>query len=274
MIQGNLPPDQKWRDDKRRETLRYYTDRSRDHFGKPLIIWPETAVPAFYRRVSEQWLDPLAAEAARAGSTVITGVPVIGDDRTPYNAVMALGQSERTYRKRHLVPFGEYVPFRGWLGGALDFVGAPLGDFGAGSEATLLQAAGQQIGVSVCYEVTFGDEVADTVPAAGLLLNVSNDGWFGDSSAPYQHLEMARMRTLETGRPLLRATNTGITAIIGSDGEVRERAPMFQRAVLTGRIQPRTGATPYARWRDWPVVGLVFAGLAVAVLVAARRRPD
>lgn len=275
MIQGNIPPDQKWREDERVATLRYYTERSREHFGKPLIIWPETAVPAFYRRVKDEWLDPLAVEAGRAGSSVVTGVPLIGADRTPYNAVMALDRPERVYRKRHLVPFGEYVPFRGWLGGALNFVGAPLGDFGAGTDATLIRAGGQRIGVSVCYEVTFGDEVADTVPAAGLLLNVSNDGWFGDSSAPYQHLQMSRMRALETGRSMLRATNTGITAVIAADGAIQRQAPMFQRTVLTGEIQPRAGATPYARWEDWPIVGCLAAALVVLGVAARRaRKPE
>jgi apolipoprotein N-acyltransferase len=274
MVQGNVPPDQKWQAAERRETLRYYTARTREHLGKPLVIWPETAVPAFYRRVRDGWLAPLAAEADAAGTDVITGIPRVDDQRNLYNAVMVLGQPERAYRKRHLVPFGEYVPFRGWLGGVLDFVGAPLGDITPGDEATLLAAAGVRIGVSVCYEVTFGDEVADTVPEAGLLLNVSNDGWFGDSSAPYQHLQIARMRSVETGRAMLRSTNTGITAVIGADGRVRQRAPMFQRAVLSGQVQPRTGATPYSRWEDWPVVAIILAGLgaaAVGARVSARR---
>ncbi len=271
MVQGNVPPDQKWQASSRRETLRYYTARTREHLGKPLVIWPETAVPAFYRRVRDGWLAPLAEEAGRAGTDVITGIPRVDDERQLYNAVMVLDQPERAYHKRHLVPFGEYVPFRGWLGGLLDFVGAPLGDISPGDEATRLSAAGVEVGVSVCYEVTFGDEVADTVPEAGLLLNVSNDGWFGDSSAPYQHLQIARMRSLEAGRPMLRSTNTGITALVGADGRVRQRAPMFQRAVLTGRVQPRVGATPYSRWEDGPIVALVFTGLLLAS-VAARIR--
>jgi len=271
MIQGNVPPDEKWREDRRRETLRYYSERSREHFGKPLVIWPETAVPAFYPVVRDDWLQPLAAEAGDAGTAIITGVPMVDDQRNAYNAVMVLGQPQGAYRKRHLVPFGEYVPFRGWLGGLLDIVGAPLGDFTPGRHATLLEAGGLRFGTSVCYEVTFGGQVADTVPDADVLLNVSNDGWFDDSSAPYQHLEIARMRARETGREMLRSTNTGITAVIGADGTVRQRAPMFERAVLTGNIQPRSGATPYAQWEDWPVISVVFAGMAGALVV--RRRP-
>ncbi len=164
------------------------------------------------------------------------------------------------------------MPFRDLLGGALDFVGAPLGDFNARTEATILPAAGVPPGVSVCYEITFGSEIADALPQAQVLVNVSNDAWFGDSLAPYQHLEMARMRALEMGRPLLRATNTGITAFIDYRGEVTARAPMFEAATLAGSVQPRTGETPYVRWRNWPVACFAAFGLLVAGVTRGRTR--
>lgn len=276
MVQGNVPPNQKWRRDKLRETMRFYSERTREQLGKPLVIWPETAVPGRYGLLADDWLEPLAAEAQRQGSTVITGALLEGEGERDYpilyNAVTVIGRPEQAYRKRHLVPFGEYVPFRDWFGGVLDFVGAPVGDITPGDEARLLRADGVRIGASVCYEVTFGEEIADFVPRANLLVNVSNDGWFGDSSAPYQHLEMARMRALETGREMLRATNTGITAIIDDSGEVRRRAPMFERAVLTGHAQPRRGSTPYSRWQDWPIVVGVLVALGLAVGFARRKR--
>ncbi|HKJ95917.1 MAG TPA: apolipoprotein N-acyltransferase [Gammaproteobacteria bacterium] len=273
LVQGNIPQDEKWRENNRVQTLQYYVKAAQARFGRGLVIWPETAVPAFYHQVSKDWLQPLAKQAAAAGTSIVTGVPMVDVARkAAFNAVMVLGDDKDVYYKRHLVPFGEYVPFRDWLGGALDFVGVPLGDFSAGTQPTLLKADGITIGPSVCYEVTFGSEIAEELPGARLLVNVSNDGWFGDSSAPYQHLEMARMRALETGRYMLRSTNTGITAIVDEHGTVVSRAPMFQRTILDGEAQPRAGATPYVRWKDWPVVGVVFAGLAIVVLTVRRRQ--
>jgi apolipoprotein N-acyltransferase len=274
LIQGNISQDQKWLAENRLETLRAYAEASRRHFGTDLIIWPETAVPAFHHQVRDEFLQPLAADAAAAGSDIVTGIPVVDIAREgAFNAVTVLGDPQRFYYKRHLVPFGEYVPFRDLLGGALDFVGAPLGDFNAGTQATILYAAGVPLGVSICYEITFGNEIADALPEAQVLVNVSNDAWFGDSLAPYQHLEMARMRALETGRPLLRATNTGITAFIDHRGEVTARAPLFEAATLGGSVQPRSGATPYVGWRDWPVACLAALGLLIAGVTRARSRP-
>ena len=187
-----------------------------------------------------------------------------------FNAVVVPGQSTAFYYKRHLVPFGEYVPFRDWAGAVLNFVGTPLGDFNAGTSAAPLQAAGHAVGVSICYEITFGAEIAAALPAAELLLNVSNDAWFGDSPAPWQHLRMARMRALELGRPLLRATNTGASAIIDTRGQLHAQTQLFATTTLTGEVQPHQGLTPYARWRDWPVVAVASVGL-LALMLTGRR---
>lgn len=262
LVQGNIPQDQKWLPQRRVATLKLYRAMTRRHFGADLVIWPETAVPAYYFQVREAYLEPLAQAAARHGTTILTGIlardPASG---AIFNAVVRLGNPPAFYYKRHLVPFGEYVPFRDLLGNTLDVLGAPLGDFSTGNSAAPIMAAGHRIGVSICYEITFGREIAAALPAAELLVNVSNDAWFGNSLAPYQHLQMARMRARETQRYLLRATNTGITAIIGPKGRVLKRGPLFQRAVVTGQVQPRTGATPYVIWTDYPVVIAVVLGL-------------
>ena len=129
----------------------------------------------------------------------------------------------------------------------------------------MVYAAGQPIGVSICYEDAFGEEVIDALPEATLLANVSNDAWFGDSLAPHQHLEIARMRALETGRYLLRATNTGVSAIIGSRGEVLAVAPQFETHVLTAEVTPHTGLTPYGRWGNWGVVLLMVLLLGLGL---------
>lgn len=268
LLQGNVDQAVKWDPAARREILTDYTELTRAQFGRDLIIWPETAVPVFYHQ-AEDWLTRLAVDAQAAGSALVMGVPVANDEGA-FNAVAVPGDSPQFYYKRHLVPFGEYVPFRDLAGGLLDFVGTPLGDFDAGVSAQPLNAAGHAIGVSICYEVTFGTEVADALPMADILLNVSNDAWFGRSSAPWQHLEMSRMRALETGRPLLRATNTGVSAIIDPRGQIVEQTPLFERTVLTGSVVPHTGVTPYMRWRDWPMAGLSLAGLLLFVVLGRR----
>jgi len=130
----------------------------------------------------------------------------------------------------------------------------------------LLRAAGHGIGVSICYEDAFGTEVIRTLPEAALLVNVSNDAWWGDSFGPHQHLQIASMRALEGGRPLLRSTNTGITAIVDHRGRITATAPQFQVAVLTGQVLPRQGATPYVRWGNLPVVLLMTGMLGVIFL--------
>lgn len=271
LIQGNVPQDQKWDPAHRAEILSRYMSHTRAAFGEDLIVWPETAVPAVYHQLADAWLVPLAADAHAAGSALLVGAPAAdpaGDGL--FNAIVAVSETPQFYYKRHLVPFGEYVPMRNFAGGLFDFVGAPLGDFNAGVSAAPLSVAGHWIGASICYEVTFGAQLLDALPAAEILLNVSNDAWFGHSSAPWQHLQMARMRALETARPMLRATNTGLSALIDDKGQIQEQSGLFTEEVLRGEVIPQTGVTPYMRWRDWPIAIFAFLGLIIVGL--SRRR--
>lgn len=273
ILQGNIDQARKWDPDERGAILGEYLEMTRERLGDDLIVWPETALPVFYRQ-ARQWLDPLTESAAAAGSQLVIGAPV-AVSQARYNAVAVpvAGGEPRFYYKRHLVPFGEYVPFRDLAGGLLDFVGTPLGDFSAGQSAAPLAAAGHALGVSICYEVTFGREVAAALPDADLLLNVSNDAWFGRSTAPWQHLQMARMRALETGREMIRATNTGVSAIIGTRGELRRVGPLFETAVLSATVQPYEGTTPYVRWRDAPMAGLAGIGMLGLLWGRVRHHP-
>ncbi|MFA7387144.1 MAG: apolipoprotein N-acyltransferase [Thiohalobacteraceae bacterium] len=276
LVQGNIPQDDKWEPDQQRATLEKYLGLTRaewypqDRPKSDLVIWPETAVPAFYHQVEEDFLAPLSAEARRVGSDLLTGIPVLDRDKWEYyNAVIGLGAEEGAYYKHHLVPFGEYLPLRSLFGSLLQVMPLPVADFSSGGlDQPLLEAAGYPVGVSICYEIVFGEEMITQLPQAAFLVNVSNDAWFGESLAPHQHLEMARMRALETGRFLLRATNTGISAIIGPDGKLRERGPQFETLVVRGEIEPRSGATPYVRWGNWPVV--IAATLVIALSLVWR----
>ncbi|UZR29369.1 apolipoprotein N-acyltransferase [Methylococcus mesophilus] len=272
LLQGNVPQDQKWRPEAKSATVQMYVDMTRQHWDSRLIVWPETAVPAFYQQVAESFMAPLEAEARQHGADILVGVPYYEaqGDRY-YNAVVTLGAKPGRYFKRHLVPFGEFLPLRPVLGFILEILQIPLADFTAGApRQTLLQAAGYPLIASICYEDIFGQESLAGLPEGAYLVNVTNDAWFGDSFAPYQHWQKARMRALETGRYMLRATNTGVTGIIDAGGKPVAVAPMFQREALTGMLQPMAGATPYALWGDWPAVGLC-AGI-VGVCFFRRRR--
>jgi apolipoprotein N-acyltransferase len=187
-----------------------------------------------------------------------------------------LGENHEFYFKRHLVPFGEHLPLRSLLTWIDGLIHIPMSDLSAGRHRPLLRVHPLDdlaVGISICYEIAYGAEINDALPEAKLLVNVSNDAWFGDSLAPHQHLEIARLRALETGRWLLRATNTGISAVIDAQGQVIARSPQFKEHVLTQRVQPRQGTTPFSRWENWVVIALAAVSL-LAALVSAPKTPD
>jgi apolipoprotein N-acyltransferase len=223
-----------------------------------LIIWPETAIPLFHHQAPE-FLELLAEERQRYGIDFLVGIPVMETDGRYFNSVMNIDAHPNFYYKRHLVPFGEYIPFQSSLGNLLHWLNVPLSEFSAGTfQQPNLPGAQQVIGISICYEDVFGELIRTSLPQATLLVNVSNDAWFGDSIAPHQHLEIARMRALETGRYLLRATNTGISALIDAKGKVTARAPQFEIYALRGQAQPYHGTTPYVRFGNRLVITLLI----------------
>jgi len=272
LVQGNIPQQDKWQPDKLLDSLAHYADTSFALEGIDLIIWPETAIAAFYDQVSENYIPYVEEKLQDSGASLLTGIPVL--DRTTweyYNAVISLGGKRAFYYKRHLVPYGEYLPLRRVFGSTLDALAVPHADFSSGADGQpLLQAAGYPVATSICFEVVFGEELIEALPEAALLVNVSNDAWFGRSLAPFQHLEMARMRARETGRAMLRATNTGISALIDHQGRVTARSPQFEATVVTGEVVPRQGATPYVRWGNVPVVVLCAGLLLVAGFLRRR----
>lgn len=272
LLQGNIPQDLKWLWDLREPTMQLYADMTRASWHSDLIVWPETAVPALYSQV-EDYFDGLAVEAREHGSELLIGVIHEQPDGSYYNAMVSIGGAERQfYYKRHLVPFTEYLPMKELLGGLVRFMQVPMSDFSAGTSAAPLAVAGQHAGISICYEDAFGEEVIQALPRATLLVNVTNDAWFGDSIAPPQHLQIARMRSLEAGRPLLRATNTGLTAVVDERGRLQALAPQFEVYALHDTVQPMQGMTPYARLGNAVVVAVVFIMLGGAVLALRRRR--
>jgi apolipoprotein N-acyltransferase len=271
LLQGNIEQEMKFRPERYARILETYA-RLAEESSARLIILPETAVPRIYDRVEPEALARFDAAAKRNGGDLLLGVPYREAQDRYYNSVVTLGTAPRQiYHKVHLVPFGEFVPPGfGWV---LQVLQIPLSDFSRGSlEQAPLAVAGQRIAVNICYEDAFGDEIARRLPEATLLVNVSNVAWFGDSLAPSQHLQIARLRAIETGRMHLTATNTGITAAIDRDGRVLARLPQFAAGRLEIAAQGYAGATPYVRLRDWPTLVGALLALAIASLIAVAKR--
>lgn len=265
LLQGNVPQDMKWRPEKFTDSLRIYYRLALEHPAQ-LTVLPETALPAFLDQVPGEYLDELKKLALRQQGDMLFGIALAdaaGGQSRYANAAVSLGASPlQTYRKSHLVPFGEFVPAGfAWF---LSMAHIPMSDFTPGeSRQAPMRLAGQLVGANICYEDAFGEEIIHALPEASLLVNLSNVAWFGDSLAPAQHLQIAQMRALETGRMMLRATNTGMTAIVAVDGRVQAVLPPFTRAALLGEVRGYAGSTPFVRWGNWPaiILALLLAGL-------------
>lgn len=270
LLQGNIEQEMKFRPERAATILLTYA-RLAEGTRARLVIFPETALPAFLDRIDPAYLALLESVGKRNQGDLLVGVP-FRNGAEYYNSVVSLGTSPRQlYHKVHLVPFGEFVP--PGFGWTLSVLSIPLSDFSRGApERAPLEVAGQRVAVNICYEDVFGAEMARSLPEATMLVNVSNVAWFGDSLAPAQHLAIARLRAIETGRMHLTATNSGITAAIDRDGRVLKRLPQFTEDRLEIEAQGYTGATPYVKLRDWPVVLLSLAILAAAVIRARRTR--
>jgi apolipoprotein N-acyltransferase len=232
----------------------------------PVVVLPETALPAFFDQIPEDYLASIREHARASGKEILMGIV----EREPrageydyYNTVLRLAGTRQAYRKRHLVPFGEFIPpgFRF----VLAVLKIPLSDFATGGrDQAPLEAGGTSFGVAICYEDIFGEEVIDALPRAQVLLNVSNDAWFGSSFAADQHLQSSQVRALEASRWMVRATNTGVTAAIDEKGRVASRLAAFTVGTLTADVVPRKGQTPYVLFGNLAAVALALALAGIA----------
>ncbi len=265
IVQGGVSQDQKWLREQFQPTLDLYRNATRQHHDSDLVVWPEVAIPAVIDQV-EKYLGVLQSDIQVQPKTILFGILERNlDSQKVYNSVVMLdGRNRQIYRKRHLVPFGEFFPVPDFVRQWMRLMSLPSSDLSAGADeqALLETPSGDKLGVAICYEDAYGAEQFYALPEAAVLINVSNDAWFGDSIAPHQHLEIARMRALEAGRFVVRATNTGVSAFIGPKGELLHTAPQFEYATMTMDVIPHQGATPYVRTGNWPIISLLCGILA------------
>ena len=271
LLQGDVAQEIKWVEEVRTRTLLDY--RQQVFAAKArVVVLPETALPAYLDQLPADYMQSLRDDARATGKDIVMGTVERtrhGGQWEYFNSVVRVPEGPPSYRKHHLVPFGEYVPpgFK-WV---LAVLKIPMSDFSSGSaQQPPMEAGGMRFGLAICYEDVYGGELVSFLPSAQAFLNVSNDAWFGDSFASDQHLQSSQMRALESGRWMVRSTNTGVTAAIDEHGHIVSRLPGFVRGAAVADVVPRAGVTPYAYTGDWPAVGI--AGIAVIVFASLGRR--
>jgi len=281
VVQGAVPQDEKWIGDNLDSIVELYQTRTREAYGADIIFWPESAIPDIannhvnlYRQIYQ--------EASAHGSSLIVGT--LREDENPrtgeveaFNSILAMDKDTpgvEWHDKHHLVPFVEFFPVPSFVRNWLRLMTLPYSDFNRGAaQQAPLSAAGQKVAAGVCYEDAYGATLLPVMDTATMLANVTNDSWFGHSTARHQHMQISRLRALETGRPMVRAANDGISAVIDSQGRVVASAPEYEANVMRSKVQPRMGLTPYARVGNWPAVcGALVFSLAGAYF-GRRRRP-
>lgn len=276
LIQGNIAQEKKWLPSERWPTLMKFLDLSRANWNADIVIWPEAAVPALERELPSFLLN--VDKAARMNeSALITGVVTQNPTGSYHNSVIALGdtpsgeynyQTQPRYNKYHLLPFGEFVPFADLLRPIAPFFNLPMSSFSRGEFVqNNIIAKGRHFVTALCYEIIFGEQVRQNITKqTNFILTLSNDAWFGDSIGPHQHMEIARMRALETGKPVIRATNNGVTAITDYKGKMIAQIPQFETAVLRAEVTSSKGNTPFLTLGSWPIILFLIMSLIISLI--------
>jgi len=281
IVQGAIPQDQKWLADNREESLRRYRDLTLSALGTPLIVWPEAAAPDLANNIVP-YLNDLADAARQRGSSLLLGLiraepgelDEQGEPRVDYfNSILALDENVTWYDKHHLVPFGEFFPVPEAVRRWMRLMNLPYSDFSRGAaQQPPLRIAGLALSASICYEDAYASSQIVSARESTALVNVTNDAWFGRSTARHQHLQISRMRAIEAQRFLIRAANDGISAVIGPRGEFVARAADFEAVVLRATVTPRSGTPPYLRFGNSPFLVWVVLGVLAALWAGRRQR--
>jgi apolipoprotein N-acyltransferase len=268
LIQGNIGQDIKWSPDATESTIAQYVAMIQNSKAD-LIVLPETALPVIATQLDPNTRNALSTHAKQNNSNIIVGM--VNYDRGTqeyFNSAFSLGTAPtQSYSKNHLVPFGEFIPLKQMLGWVYrDWLDIPLSDLSRGGthqQPMLLNH--QKVAVNICYEDVFGEEIIRQLPEATVLVNISNDAWYGQSYAADQHMQFSQARALETGRMVLRSTNTGATALIDQHGYVLAHAPHDTKTTLNVITQGYEGTTPYVLWGNWPFITFSFSVIAFVI---------
>ncbi len=275
LIQGNIAQEKKWLPDEFYPTLKTYIDLTKKNMDADVIVWPETAIPAYYDVVEKGALQGFIKDAKLLNTDILVGVIAGGkNSENYYNALINVHNPEDRYYKQHLVPFSEFFPFSSAFAFVSGLFNIPFAEFSHGdSSQQPIKLGGHDAGLSICYEMAFGEELANSLPQAKYLITVSNDAWFADTFEPAQQLQEVQMRALELGREIARSTNTGYTAIVDIKGNIRAQIPPYEEGVLRGQVQPYDGLTFYAEWKTLPILFLLFTyfGFLIAKRYLLRR---
>jgi len=273
VIQADIAQEDKWDESYAGQILERYRKMTESALGTKLIVWPEAALPDLANNLLP-YISLVDREAQARGSSLVMGLVRASEDgQHYYDSILALGNPPSWYAKDHLVPFAEFFPVPHFVREWLRLMTLPYESFSrGGTDQSPLSVAGLELGPTICYEVGYGGYMLGMLPKANVLVNVTNDAWFGHSTARYEQFQMARMRALEEGRSMIVASNDGISAIIGPRGEIQASAPPFEPYVLRSSVTPRAGLTPFARVGNWLIVSLGTLGLAGALWIGARRR--
>lgn len=290
LVQGNIEQSLRWQPENDWPQLLTYLDLSRPHYSQvDLIIWPEAAIPILEPLAQEE-LHNLNRVLAQNRSGLVTGIlDYHTDTKIAYNSLITLGLrnpqdnkgqyyylSQNRYNKHHLLPIGEFVPFESILRNLAPLFNLPMSSFTSGEKIQPnLRVNGINLAPAICYEIAFPRLLRQNIDNyTDLILTVSNDAWFGDSIGPHQHMQIAQMRALEFGRPVVRATNNGISAVTDHRGTIKAQIPQFKAQTLTVSVPLVTGITPYLHYGDQPLWGitlLILITLSVSNLISNRR---
>jgi len=272
LVQGAVAQEKKWLTTEFTRTLTLYRNSLLNLENTNLVIWPEVAIPAYAENV-KGYLDELEGILKQQNiDLLMLGINTKGKNGEVFNSVITLGGDDRVYHKRHLVPFGEYFPVPKFIREWLQKMKLPHRDISIGPDVQEMLKLDQYfIATSICYEDIFGYELLDYQPLANVLVNVTNNAWFGESIASSQHFQMSRMRAIETGRYLLRSTNTGITAIVMPDGNIQEELEPYNFSILKGNFYPMKDETPYSRFGDLFVILLMTLIMTLGCFIGILR---
>ena len=267
LVQGNISQTIKWSPEYADKTIAIYLEMLKNSHAE-LTILPETALPILSHQLDRKLIENIKRHAKiHLGNVIVGIVEYQPETQAFFNSALSFGvDATQHYQKSHLVPFGEFIPLKtifGWI--YRDWLNMPLSDLSRGEKFQApMQLAGQKVAVNICYEDVFGEEIIRQLPEATILANISNDAWYGKSFAANQHLQFSQTRAIETGRMVLRATNTGATAVIDQHGMLLAHAPHDEQTTLNAQAQGRQGATPYVRYGNWPFI--IFSFIAIALL--------